>query len=134
MRAHREETDASRAKAEDTARILLENADLPLVIRACACMILGCSDTAPDYLHWAEEGVRVAELGVANTSVVGEVERRLLANCKKIRDEAKKASEDDDALQEVEQEGDTVDGDDIKVASYASREGRQAAYNGRVLR
>lgn len=41
MRTHREKTEAGDARANETARNLLENADLPLLIRARACMILG---------------------------------------------------------------------------------------------
>ena len=46
--------------AENTARILLSNVDLPILIRARALMILGCS-LAPDYLEMAEEAVRTVE-------------------------------------------------------------------------
>lgn len=79
--AHREKTDEGRAKANETARILLENADLPLLLRARACMILGCS-TEEDYLEWAEEGVRIGEIIIAKAA--GEVETTLLRNCKEV--------------------------------------------------
>lgn len=74
MKAHRKDDDESRADAERTARILLSNSDLPLLIRARACMVLGCSDSAPDFLEWAKEGVRVAKLGQERSSVAGDVE------------------------------------------------------------
>lgn len=74
MAAHRRDDDESRADAERTAQILLDNADLPLLIRARACMILGCSDSDPDFLKWAKEGVRVAKLGAMRADVVGNVE------------------------------------------------------------
>ena len=43
--------------------MLLENADLPLVFRARACMILGCS-SEPGYVGWAEEAVRTVKMGI----------------------------------------------------------------------
>ncbi|KAF2767128.1 hypothetical protein EJ03DRAFT_160300 [Teratosphaeria nubilosa] len=65
--------DASRADAKRTARALLANDDLPLLLRARACMTLGCSNE-PNFLEWTEEGVRVAKLGRDLCDVVGQVE------------------------------------------------------------
>ena len=61
MAAHREGTDARRTYAEQSARILLEHADLPLLLRARALMILGCSDEG-DFVSAAREAVRIAQL------------------------------------------------------------------------
>ncbi|KAK5131990.1 hypothetical protein LTR08_000410 [Meristemomyces frigidus] len=80
LQAHRRDDDDT---AESTARILLDYAELPLLIRARACMVLGCSEDA-DSLDWAEEGVRIAELANKVASKVGEVEKRLLADCKDV--------------------------------------------------
>jgi hypothetical protein len=87
MKLHREDTDESRSKSEETAHLLLTHADLPLVFRARACMILGCSGD-PGYVEWAKEAVRIAELGIANAKTVGENERTLLQSCQKVLKQA----------------------------------------------
>ncbi|KAF7188975.1 hypothetical protein HII31_09898 [Pseudocercospora fuligena] len=61
MTAHREENNE---KAIGTARVLLEYPELPLQLRARACMVLGCSDES-DFLDMAKEAVRIAELALA---------------------------------------------------------------------
>ena len=79
MKAHHEDTDASNQEAEHTARILLKNWDLPLLIRAQACIIIGCGISS-DFLDWARESVRIAELRCSVASKVGPVEAELLEN------------------------------------------------------
>ena len=55
-------------------------------------MILECSDEG-EYVGRAEEGVRVAELGVLRATVVGEVERGLVRDCRIIvREQARERS------------------------------------------
>lgn len=44
LQAHREGGDANTAKSESTAKTLLEYPELPLLIRARALVILGCSN------------------------------------------------------------------------------------------
>ena len=93
IKMHRKGDDESRANAEHTARVLVSHSDLPLLLRARSCMVLGCSDD-DDALEWADEGVRVAELGMSLAgSEAGDVERQLLADCKAVRDAAKEAFE-----------------------------------------
>lgn len=54
----------STRKAKSIAHSLIENDDLPLLIRCRALCILGCSDWG-DYLFYAEESVHHAKLGLA---------------------------------------------------------------------
>jgi hypothetical protein len=49
--------------AERYFKMLLEHANLPLVFRARACMILGLS-SEPGYVEWAEEAVCVVKTGI----------------------------------------------------------------------
>lgn len=60
VRAHREETDEVDSKANETARVLLKNADLPLLILARVCIVL-CYSNEEDFLDWAEEGVHIGK-------------------------------------------------------------------------
>lgn len=76
-----------------TARSLLENADLPLLLRARSCMVLACSEV-PDFLEMAHEAVRIGELCNSKPEP-GEREKKLLENCKSIRDQALKRFEDE---------------------------------------
>ncbi|KAK4494868.1 hypothetical protein PRZ48_014224 [Zasmidium cellare] len=99
MRAHREDRDEH---AISTARILLENPDLPLLIRARACMVIGCS-TESDFLDMAKESVRIAKLGFERCSAPGETEHQLVAACNQVLEEAQAAFDemDDEAEGEV---------------------------------
>ncbi|KAK5131818.1 hypothetical protein LTR08_000573 [Meristemomyces frigidus] len=87
----RQNTDETSAEAERIATLLLEYADLPIVFRARACMILARSDT-PGYLAWAQEAVRVIELGISQIVSKGRQpgpgEDELLAACKKVLENA----------------------------------------------
>ncbi|KAF2210313.1 hypothetical protein CERZMDRAFT_86062 [Cercospora zeae-maydis SCOH1-5] len=87
LKAHSEDRNEY---AESTARMLLENADLPLLIRARACMIIGCS-IDPDFLDMAKEVVRIAELGYSLCDNPGDFERALVRNCKEVLEEAQAA-------------------------------------------
>ena len=49
-------------KCERIAKTLLGYAELPLGLRIQACIVLAGIDE-PGYVEWAEEAVRVAELG-----------------------------------------------------------------------
>lgn len=78
-------------KAIATARTLLEYPQLPLQLRARACMVLGCSDQ-PHFLHMAKEAVRIAQLALSRcTEPVGDVETQLVANCHTVLKEAQEA-------------------------------------------
>lgn len=92
--------------AESTARILLENADLPLLIRARALIVLGCAQNG-DCLEMAEEAIRVVNVGIEEAKKDGEepdeVIQELLRECNRVRDGAKKFLEDyGDCLDELE--------------------------------
>ncbi|KAF2162744.1 hypothetical protein M409DRAFT_26982 [Zasmidium cellare ATCC 36951] len=87
VKAHREDRDEY---AVSTARSLLGNADLPLLIRARACMVLGCSEQ-PGFLDMAKDGVRIAELGLCRCTSPGETEHQLVEACRQVLDEAQKA-------------------------------------------
>lgn len=99
--------DDKSEEAEKTARILLENPDLPLLIRARACMVIGCGD-APDFLEMAKEGVRIAELGLNLCGgEAGKREKSLVVSCKHVLKEAEEAAaemekeEDEDDMETV---------------------------------
>lgn len=83
FKAHREDRNEY---AESTARMLIVNADLPLLIRARACMVLGCC-IDPDFLDMAKEGVRIAELGYSRCNNPGDFERTLAHSCKHVLEE-----------------------------------------------
>lgn len=92
--------------AESTAHILLENADLPLLIRARALIVLGCSQKA-DCLEMAEEAIRIVRVGMAemesNGAPPNEEINDLLRECEKVRDGAKEfLDEYGDALDELD--------------------------------
>lgn len=81
-KAHREGDDDSRADAERTAHSLVQHADLPLLIRCRALCILGCSNEG-DYVHYAEESVHFAKLGLEQPRPEGESseEGELILKC-----------------------------------------------------
>ncbi|KAK5720475.1 hypothetical protein LTR17_014951 [Elasticomyces elasticus] len=81
-------------EAERLAHILTDYADLPLVFRARACAILGCSGE-PGYLVWATDAVHFAQLAVDNAQVPAPVERRLLASCQEMEKQAKQQYEEE---------------------------------------
>ncbi len=101
MTAHRRGDDDSRADAESTAHILLAYPDLPLLLRARACMVLGCSDEG-DFLGWAKEGLRIAELAISIASKVGRVEEQLLKSCKSVLAEAQEAFDEAEGEEALE--------------------------------
>ncbi|KAK3057332.1 hypothetical protein LTR09_001514 [Extremus antarcticus] len=55
MKDHRKGDDASHVRSRQTAKELLGHAELPLIIRARACMILGCG-TESGYLDMRRRG------------------------------------------------------------------------------
>lgn len=79
-------------EAEKTARTLLENADLPLILRARACQNIGCG-TSSDFFEMAKEGLRVAELLPSRCTDPGDVEKGVLEECKEVLKEAQKESD-----------------------------------------
>lgn len=95
--------------AESTAHTLLENADLPLLIRARALIVLGCSQKA-DCLEMAEEAVRIVRVGMAEMERNGTPPNQeiddLLRECEKVRDGAKEfLDEYGDTLDELDATG-----------------------------
>lgn len=62
--------DDTRQQAEEIAHDLIKYADLPLIIRCRALCVLGCSDEG-DYVHYAEQSVHFAKLGLAATQEAG---------------------------------------------------------------
>lgn len=62
MSLHDEDTETSRAESERIARRLIAHAELPLVLRVHAHMILAAGDG--EYLWHANEAVRVAKRGI----------------------------------------------------------------------
>ncbi|KAK4542858.1 hypothetical protein LTR36_006047 [Oleoguttula mirabilis] len=83
-----QEDKKNRDEAEHIAQILLSYADLPLVFRCRALMIMGCSEK-PGYVEWAKEAVRFAELGTASAQgPLTEGDQQLLANCKTLLEQA----------------------------------------------
>ncbi|PPJ59667.1 hypothetical protein CBER1_01230 [Cercospora berteroae] len=127
LEAHREDRDED---AEHTARILLGYAELPLLIRARACMVLGCSGVADDALDMAKEAVRVAELGL--TLIDDDLAKQLLADCRTVLAEVeaahtqRAAEEDLDELVE-EAESETAEQEDGDGAKGNAEEGQAAA-------
>ncbi|KAK4956713.1 hypothetical protein LTR10_006240 [Elasticomyces elasticus] len=121
MIAHREDNDEKRAEAERIAHLLLSYADLPLVFRARASMILGCGTTR-GYVEWAKEAVHFAQLGIDQMGEQpGETELTLLRSCEEVRDKAVAdfeelgGYEEDDEVEEVAagEEESSLHGDSI---------------------
>lgn len=105
MRAHHAVTEEGDKLAVENARILVENAIVPLLIRARACMILGYS-VEDDALVWAKEGVRVAELIVEVSTKVGEAEEKLLGNCREVLEAAEERAREEEEWEREEEKGD----------------------------
>jgi len=82
MKKHREDTDESAKASEDIAHTLLSNSDLPLLIRAHACMILGAA-SSDDARDWAKEAVRIAEIA-QDVDTPGPAEEALLENAQHV--------------------------------------------------
>jgi hypothetical protein len=78
--------------ADRRFKVLLEHADLHLVFRARACMILGLSSEL-GYVEWAEQAVRVAKTGIYADDA-GPEERKLLEACEEVLRDAKADSEE----------------------------------------
>jgi hypothetical protein len=81
-KAHRKGDDDSRSDAERTAHSLIQYADLPLLIRCRALCILGCSNKG-NYVHYAEQSVYFAKLGLEQPRPEGESseEGELILKC-----------------------------------------------------
>lgn len=109
FKAHEEDRDE---EAEKTARILLENADLPLIIRAKACMILGCLDV-PDFLDMAKEAVRIIDVGIAQTpdEEPGKHVTEMRADAARLLREAQEAFDEEGEGAEAGEEQTGYDGD-----------------------
>jgi hypothetical protein len=103
FKAHKEDTDEKNLFAENTARILLSNADLPLRLRSRACIILACS-LKDDYLEMAEQAVRIAELCCSTENPV-DLEKNLLRDCQTLLHQAQEVH-DDRIKQQQEEEAD----------------------------
>ncbi|KAK5725761.1 hypothetical protein LTR15_003951 [Elasticomyces elasticus] len=82
-------------EAERLAHILTDYADLPLVFRARASAILGCSGE-PGYLERAIDAVHFAQLAVDNAQGrPAPVERKLPASCQEMEKQAKQQYEEE---------------------------------------
>jgi len=57
-----EETPEALEECDRIANLLLSYAELPLGMRCRACIVLAAFDE-PGYVEWAQEAVRVVELG-----------------------------------------------------------------------
>jgi hypothetical protein len=69
MMAYRDEGD-THSQAEEIAHVLIKHAGLPLLIRCRALCVLGCSEEG-DYVHYAEQSVHFAKLGLFATQEEG---------------------------------------------------------------
>ena len=75
------------------AHDLIKYPDLPLIIRCRALCVLGCSDEG-DYVHYAEQSVQYAKLGLAATQEDGGADtdgKRILRGCQRRLTAAKEA-------------------------------------------
>lgn len=108
-------TKASIAQAESTAKSLLSNADLPLVFRVRASMILGLS-IMPGYVEWARQAVHYAQLArsIVKTPGKGAAEAKLLEKAQEVLRWAEQdyeecggygAEEDEEEVEEGEEGG-----------------------------
>jgi hypothetical protein len=116
-KAHREGDDDSRADAERTAHSLIQYADLPLLIRCRALCILGCSNKG-NYVHYAEQSVYFAKLGLAQPRPEGESseEGELILKCCEEGLAAAKAFAATAAAEEDE--------DKMKITGHGENEGK----------
>ncbi|KAK3715131.1 hypothetical protein LTR37_007341 [Vermiconidia calcicola] len=90
----REGTDESRAEAEHIAKTFISHADLWLIFRARACMVLGCSEE-PSYVGWAKEAVRIVKLRIETMGgTPGAAGDRLLRECQQTLDDAEQDYEE----------------------------------------
>lgn len=99
MTNHRKETPEGDKEANSIARLVVEDPSAPLLIRARACMVLGCSDE-DDFLEWAKEGVRTA--GLISEVVgdrAGEIEKRVIESCKTVLRQAEEEQEQNEQEQ-----------------------------------
>ena len=126
IRAHRQD---NFEHAESTARILLENADLPLLIRARACIIIGCSEE-PDFLDMAEEAVRITQMGLARNTEPNEAMQELLEAAQECYQEAKVAM--DRALELEANEAATAAKDPVVEAHAVAQPTTEGADANRV--
>ncbi|KAK4546687.1 hypothetical protein LTR36_001905 [Oleoguttula mirabilis] len=90
-------------EAEHIARTLVSYADLPLLLRARACLVMAHS-TEPGYVQWAREAVRIAQMCLDHATEAGvdmpTAEQRMLAQC----EEALQNAQDDLQKEEAEEE------------------------------
>ncbi|KAK5172169.1 uncharacterized protein LTR77_003807 [Saxophila tyrrhenica] len=112
---YRSDGEANYLHANETARELLSHADLPLLLRARAGVILTCtSDEPAEALQHAQEAVRVAKLIM---DIVGDragrVETQLLANCEDVLQQAQDWQPESGAVEgEAGAEGEVGEADD----------------------
>ncbi|KAK3632755.1 hypothetical protein LTR56_007140 [Elasticomyces elasticus] len=82
-------------EAERLAHTLTNYTDLPLVFRARASAILGCSGE-PGYLERATDAVHFAQLAVDDAQGrPAPIERKLLASCQEMEKQAKQQYEEE---------------------------------------
>lgn len=127
LQAHR---DGNDEYAESTARVLLSHADIPLLIRTRACMVLACA-AEEDSLQMAHEAVRIAELGFSRCTNPGEVERQLVEDARTVLRQTQEAQEEEEeegeeAEEEAEDELEEV-GDELEEEEEEQELGEDAA-------
>lgn len=121
-----------REESYQTAHTLLEHPDLPLLIRARACMVLGCAENR-EAITWAEQGVRIAELGVRLVieagGVPGRIETGLVDDCKDVLKQAQeweKYMEENEGGGEEVQEEEEEEEEEEEGGEDEEREGAEA--------
>ena len=117
--AHRDE---NHDYAESTARVLLGYADIPLLIRTRACMVLACA-AEEDSLEMAHEAVRIAELGYSRCTNPGEVEKQLVEDARTV---LKQTQEMEEAAEEADEEAEDEAEDEAAGTEGAVTEGAGA--------
>ncbi|KAK4539172.1 hypothetical protein LTR36_001184 [Oleoguttula mirabilis] len=113
---HKEEDEESRNEAEHIAKILISYANLLLLLRCRSLLFLGCSEN-PGYVEWANEAVRMAELGMSTAENPTEADYKLLEDCKQVlrqveEDFAERGGyEEEDVEEGADIAGETVGGE-----------------------
>lgn len=106
--------------------MLLSYADLPLFYRARACAVLALS-TAPGYVEWAEEAVRIWEVGIQQCEKKGESAsekvQELYVEYQKILEQARADFEECGGYEE--EEGEEEAGEEVVVQETGKDDDQQ---------
>jgi hypothetical protein len=121
------DTDPEQYKhAEDAARSLITQVDLPLLIRCQALCVLGSSSNENDFLRYAEEAVHFAEVAVQQEGEPKDEGKKsdldvanfMLESCQKILEGARKLKaqqEQEEQQEEQEQHEEQEQQEDFEV-------------------